>query len=199
MSAVLRMAEALGATLDLVLRWHGGDLDRMVNARHLQLHESVARALLAMPGWVFAPEVSYSIYGERGVIDVLAWHAETRTLLVIELKTEIVDVNELMGSTDRKRRLAPRVARERGWNPLTVSAWVIVAEGTTNRRRVTAHQATLRAAFPLGGQQINAWLRQPSQAVAALSFWPYARLGGTRQVVATVKRVRRPNEASVRA
>ena len=50
--------------------------------------------------------------GERGVIDILAWHAATRTLLVIELKTEIVDINELMGTVDRKRRLAATVARE---------------------------------------------------------------------------------------
>lgn len=199
LSAVLRLAEALGATIDLVLRWHGGDLDRMVRARHSQLHESVARHLLALPGWEFAPEVSFSIYGERGVMDILAWHAPTRTVLVIELKTEIVDVNELMGSVDRKRRLARTVARERGWNPTTVSCWVIVAEGTTNRRRVAAHRTTLRAAFPLGGQHINSWLGQPSHAVAALSFWPYARLGGSKQGLATVKRVRRPNEARPRA
>lgn len=198
-SALLRIAEALGATFDLALRWHGGDLDRLVNSRHSQLHESVARALLAAPGWEIAPEVSFSIYGERGVIDILAWHAQTRTLLVIELKTEIVDVNELMATADRRRRLAATVARERGWNPLTVSSWLIVAEGTTNRRRVTAHKATLRAAFPLDGQAINAWLRQPSGSVAALSFWPYARLGGTKQGVATIKRVRRPNQAPRRA
>lgn len=35
------------------------------------------------------PEVSFSIYGQRGVIDILAWHAATRSLLVIELKTEM--------------------------------------------------------------------------------------------------------------
>jgi hypothetical protein len=62
------------------------------------------------------PEVSFSIFGERGVIDVLAWHAATRTILVIELKTVIADVNELIGNVDRKRRLAPRVAAERGWD-----------------------------------------------------------------------------------
>lgn len=198
-SVVLRIAEALGATLDLILRWHGGDLDRLVNSRHSHLHESVARVLLATPGWEIAPEVSFSIYGERGVIDILGWHPQTRTLLVIELKTEIVDVNAIMATADRRRRLAATVARERGWDPVTVSSWVIVAEGTTNRRRVAAHKATLRAAFPLDGHAINVWLRHPSGSVAALSFWPYARLGGTKQVVAAVKRVRQPRKATAAA
>ena len=46
---------------------------------------------------MLAPEVSFSIYGERGVIDILAWHPGRRALLIIELKTDIVDVNELVG------------------------------------------------------------------------------------------------------
>lgn len=48
------------------------------------------------------PEVSFSIYGERGVIDLLAWHGPSRTLLVIELKTEVVDAAEMLGVLDRK-------------------------------------------------------------------------------------------------
>ena len=35
---------------------------------------------------------------------------------------------------DRKRRLAPKVAAELGWQAGSVSAWVIVASGRTNRR-----------------------------------------------------------------
>lgn len=198
-AVILRMAEALGATLDLVLRWQGGDLDRLLNARHSRLHESVARAFADMPGWVIAPEVSFSIYGERGVIDILAWHAQTRTLLVIELKTEVVDVNELMGNVDRKQRLAARIARERGWDPLAVASWVIVAEGTTNRRRVAVHKSTLRTAFPADGHHMAGWLKRPNQTVRGLSFWPYARLSGTNQGIATIKRVRREKQTSATA
>ena len=39
-----------------------------------------------------------------GVIDVLAWHEPTRSLLVIELKPAIADVNALLGTFDRKQR-----------------------------------------------------------------------------------------------
>ena len=108
------------------------------------------------PGWDLAPEVSFSIYGERGIIDLLAWNLAHRALLVIELKTDIADVNELIGTFDRKVRLAWRIAEERGWNPLTVSGWVIVAPGRTNRERIAAHGAMLRAAFPMDGRGIGA-------------------------------------------
>jgi transcriptional regulator with XRE-family HTH domain len=189
---VVRIAEALGARLDLVLRWQGGDLDRLVNARHSALHESVARHFLALPGWVLAPEVSFSIRGERGVIDILAWHAASGTLLVIELKTEIVDMNDLMGLVDRKRRLATEIGRNRGWNAATVAVWVIVGDSSTNRRRVASHATTLRAAFPVDGRSIGSWLRDPAGPVACLSFWSDDRRASTKGGLATVKRVRRP-------
>lgn len=187
-----RIADALEIALKLAASWQGGDLDRLLNARHAALHESVARWFLWLPDWVIAPEVSYSIYGERGVIDILAWHAPTRSLLVIELKTEIVDVSELMGKADQKRRLAAKVADTRGWQPLTVSVWVIVADSSTNRRRVRNHSTALRAAFPSDGRTMGGWLARPAAAVGALSFWSNARDGGINQQFATVKRVRRP-------
>jgi Holliday junction resolvase-like predicted endonuclease len=108
----------------------------MLAAGHAALHEEVAAALLAEPGWRVLPEVSFSIWGERGVIDILAWHEPTRSLLVIELKTELVDFNELLGTLDRKSRLARQIAAERGWtNPSSVSVWVVVVDSSTSRRR----------------------------------------------------------------
>src|SRR5262245_61298473 len=91
---------ALDARLDLLVRWQGGDLGRLLNARHAAMHEAVARWFGSLDDWVAEPEVSFSIYGERGVIDVLAWNQPARALMVIELKTEIVDVNDLMGTVD---------------------------------------------------------------------------------------------------
>lgn len=191
-NVVVQIVSALGGRLQFNIQWQGGELDRLLNARHSALHEALARYFLRLSGWVLAPEVSFAIRGERGVIDILAWHAASRTLLVIELKTEIVDINELMGTVDRKRRLAAIVARERGWAPTSVAVWVIVGESKTNRRRVQSHAATLRAAFPLDGRQVQRWLRQPVGALACLSFWPNAHPARTKSDLATVKRVRRP-------
>ena len=94
---VRAVAAALDARVDAVVRWQGGDLSRLVSARHARMHEIIARYFRDLPGWIVEPEVSFSVYGERGIIDVLAWHPTTRILLVIELKTEVVDLNEMLG------------------------------------------------------------------------------------------------------
>jgi transcriptional regulator with XRE-family HTH domain len=193
---VLKIVEALGGRLDMVVRWQGGELDRLLNARHSALHELVARELGAVGGWELAPEVSFSIRGERGVIDILAWHAASRTLLVIELKTDIVDVNELMGTLDRKRRLAPILARDRGWVPARVAVWLIVAESKANRRRVQTHATTLRAALPSDGRTVGGWLRNPTTALACLSFWSNSSDGTAKSELATPRRVRRPRRVA---
>jgi transcriptional regulator with XRE-family HTH domain len=165
------VSSALDVRLDLVARWRGGELDRLLNARHSALHESVARAFARWPGWAFEPEVSFSIYGERGVIDILAWHAATRCLLVIELKTRIVDVHLLVSDVDRKRRLARQVARDRGWDVESVSSWVIVERSKTNQRRIAAHRTMLHAALPQDGRELRAWMRHPIGVVRGLSMW----------------------------
>ena len=100
--ALRRVCDALDVRLDLTPRWRGGELDRLLGARHSAMHEVMARRFAALDGWEAVPEVTFSLWGERGSIDVLGWHAATRTLLVTELKTEIVDVQELLGTLDRK-------------------------------------------------------------------------------------------------
>lgn len=109
-----RVAAVLGVRLDLTARWRGGDMDRLLNAGHSAMHEVVAELFDDLPDWLRQPEVSFAVYGERGVIDILCFHSPTGSLLVIELKTEIVDVQDLVGGVDRKTRLAARVATERG-------------------------------------------------------------------------------------
>ena len=191
-----RVGAALDMRVELVGRWRGGDLDRLLNARHSRLHEVVAEEFARrVPAWRLAPEVSFSIYGERGVIDLLAWNLAHRALLVIELKTDIADVNELIGTFDRKVRLAWRVAEERGWDPVAVSGWVIVAPGRTNRERIAAHGAMLRAAFPMDGRGIGSWLRRPVGSVSALSMWRNIHAGTTKADLAPIRRVRRPRRA----
>src|SRR5262245_42766014 len=130
---IRRIGAALDVRVDLLPRWRAGELDRLVNAKHSLLHEKLARWFAEeLPAWVLQPEVSFAVYGERGVIDILAWHAGTRSLLVIEIKTEVVDVNDLIGGVDRKRRLAVGVARSFGWDARSVSVWVVIAASQMN-------------------------------------------------------------------
>ena len=187
------LADALDARIDIRLLWHGGDLDRLLNRRHSAMHEIVARLFSSLPEWVTAPEVSYAIYGERGTIDILAWHAASAVAVVIELKTEIVDIQELIGKLDQKRRLAPRIAAERGWAPRSVGALLIVAESRTNRRRVATHATVLRSAFPGDGRSVSSFLRRPDAArpFSALFFLPNSHPTGLRGGLATPRRVRK--------
>ena len=171
--ALRSIARALELDIRVSLRWRGAELDRLVDAAHASMHEELARRIAAADGWVAVPEVSYSIFGERGVIDSLAWHAASRTVLIIELKTLLVDVSELLGTMDRRRRLALRIGAERGWPATTVAAWVALGATSTNRRRVEAHRRLLRAAFPATGPQLRDWLRAPSGPIAALTFLSY--------------------------
>ena len=174
------VAAVLEIRIDVIARWRGGALDRMLSLGHSQLSDSVTAWVLGQGGWLLAPEVSFSIYGERGVIDLLAYHPASGCLLVIELKTVIVDVNEMVGTLDRKARLAPRIARDRGWHARSVSRWVVVTRSKTNQRRIDAHRTVLRAAYPSDGRQIHPWLRAPSGSIAALSTWSHAKGGSAR-------------------
>jgi transcriptional regulator with XRE-family HTH domain len=173
---------ALDARLDLVPRWHGGDLDRLLDARHAGIIETMVRRLSALPDWIVHPEVTFSIRGERGSIDILAWHPGRRALLIIEAKSGPADVGGLVRQVDRYRRLARDVARDRGWAPASVSVWVVVADGRTARRRLAEHRLTLKRAFPADGHSMEAWLRSPDHEVSALSFLPFShptRIGRT--------------------
>jgi transcriptional regulator with XRE-family HTH domain len=190
LAALESVATALDIRLEIVARWRGGDLDRMVNAKHAALAEAAIAWLRKQAGWEIRPEVSFSLGGERGVVDLLAWHAATRTLLVIELKTDIVDVGELLGTFDRKRRLAWRIAATLDWRPSVVGAAVVITEGRTNRRRVAAHALTLRAALPDDGRRLRAWLAAPAGPSAALTFLPDHRATSGRRGSANPRRVR---------
>jgi len=182
-----QVAAAVGARVVVDVRWQGADLDRLLGARHSAMHEVLATLFADLPDWVSLPEVSFAVFGERGVIDILAWHAPTRSLLVIEIKTELADLQETLGTLDRKVRLAPAIARERGWDPATVSTWLVIAEGPTNRRRIAAHRSMLRSALPAEVPELRAWLRRPAGPIRALSL---LAAPGSPRAFAQVHRVR---------
>ena len=165
-----RYCEALGVGVELHARWRGGELSRLLDADHAALQESFSRQLSAL-GWLVRPEVSFSRYGERGRYDLLALHVATNAVLVVEVKTVIADVQDLLGSLDSKVRLASHVVAELGWQrPAAVVPLIVAAARRTNRRRVAEHRS-LFARFSLRGRQALAWLRQPNAAVSgALLF-----------------------------
>jgi transcriptional regulator with XRE-family HTH domain len=167
---IRRVALELDAEFVIQLRWRGGDLDRLLDEGHASLVGRTA-ALLRNLGWEVRAEVSYSIYGERGSIDVLGWHEATRTLLVIEVKTDVVSVEETLRKHDEKVRLAGRIVAERfGWRPRTVGRLLVLPGLATPRRRVERHASVLQVAYPARGAAIRAWLRGPEGALSGILF-----------------------------
>jgi len=197
LGTVRGIAAVLDIRVDLVGRWRGGELDRLMSARHSALHESVARLFEPLRTWVVQPEATFSVYGERGAIDLLCWHEDRRALLVVELKTEVVDVNELLGTLDRKRRLAAAAAKERGWTPASISVWLILAASRTNRRRILVHRTMLANAFPDDASRVKRWLASPSGRLAAMSTWRVPADHASGRSLDAPRRIRRP-QASVR-
>lgn len=190
----LRVIRAIGRVLEVRLDlapWsRHGDLMRFATADHAALVEAIVRELLAL-GWEARVEVSFSELGERGFIDILAWHAPTRTLLVIEVKTQIVDVGETAGVLDRKRRLGPRVAAALGWDPAHVSTALVVRKTRTNERLVADHRATFAGLLPLGTRSFRAWLRHPKGVIGAVAFWAVVSASNSRR-----RAVGRPSRSS---
>lgn len=189
--SVRRLLGAYDAELVLLVRWRGGDVDRLLDARHAALGEAMTR-LLEREGWEVRPEVTFAVFGERGSIDLLAWHAQTRTLLVIELKTELVSFEETVRRHDAKARLAASIARERfGWVPSRVSRLLVLPDERTPRRHVERLSALFTSAYPARTQAVRAWLRLPVGACDGIVFLADGPSGNSRRPPPSAKRVRR--------
>jgi transcriptional regulator with XRE-family HTH domain len=191
LAVLRRIATAMEVRLRIDASWRAGDLGRLLSSHHSGMANVLARRLLDAD-WLVQPEVSFNNYGERGVIDLVAYHVASRTLLIVEIKTELVDVGVLLATADRRARLAGQIGRSLGWEPKLVGSWIVVAEGRTNRRVVGAHLDLIRAACPDDGRSIRGWLSDPNRPIRALWFLPDSILGDARQASRPTRRVRLP-------
>jgi DNA-binding XRE family transcriptional regulator len=180
LAVLVAIIAAVGGYLSVRIMFHGEVLDRLRDKRHAALVEGMVERLRA-DGWDVATQVSFNDFGERGSIDILAFHASTRTLLVIEVKTVVPDVGGSLATLDRKVRLAPEIARTRGWNPRIVARLLVMAETSTVRRRIAAHEATFANAFPARNVEVNRWLRAPVGSISGLMILSTDREGDKRR------------------
>lgn len=157
--AIRDFLEALGARLVLDLVGGASDPRLLIDAGHALLQEYWKRRLERW-GWIVRAEVSFNRYGDRGRMDLLAFHPAAGTLLVIEIKTVLWDLQALLGSLDVKVRNARYVAADVGWPVRHIVPVVIVAGSTTSRRVVAAHES-LFASFELRGRAAIGWARNP--------------------------------------
>jgi transcriptional regulator with XRE-family HTH domain len=180
--ALARITDALGARLLVRVLWQGEELDRLLDAAHARLVE-VVLLRLAAAGWLALPEVTFQVERERGSMDILAWHARTASLLVVEVKSVVPDVQATLAGIDRKARLAPTITRDRGWAAGSVSRLLVLPDDRTARRRVDAFAATFGRALPARTIAVRRWLRSPTGSIAGVLFVSDAPQAGTRHRV----------------
>jgi len=186
-----RCTEALGADLELSVRWQGERLDRLLDEAHAEIVDAAIDVFRAA-GWEVAVEVSFAIDGERGSIDVLAWHPPTASLVVAEIKSAVPDSQATLHVLDRKARLGARIARERGWACSSVSRILVVGESRTSRRRVERHAEMFDAAFPERGRDVAAWIRRPTgRPISGLLYLAAKRGPGSPPPIGRERVVRR--------
>jgi hypothetical protein len=120
----------------------GADLPRLRDDEHAAIVSLLANRYAAIE-WRTAPEASFSEWGERGRIDLFAAGVVggVPRLHVVEVKVDLADLQDLFGSLDVKRRLAPAVARRLGWPGGEVSVVLAVASTAHNRAIVRRHAA----------------------------------------------------------
>ncbi|MGZ6259156.1 MAG: hypothetical protein ACXWQ6_11885 [Candidatus Limnocylindrales bacterium] len=177
----------------------GGAVDRLVDERHATLVGAIVGDLCRV-GWSVEIEVTYARYGERGAIDVLAFHRETNALLVVEVKSELASLEATLRRLDEKARLGPVVASERfGWAATSASRLLVLPETTTSRDRLAAHAAILDSSFPLRGVEVRRWLRRPEGRVAAIRLLRPANGSGITRRGGGAYRIRPPASSSGRA
>ncbi|MBI2781666.1 MAG: helix-turn-helix domain-containing protein [Chloroflexi bacterium] len=177
-----RIVDALGARLTVRVLWRGEDLDRLLDRDHAAMVEVSLRAL-AGEGWVAFPEVTFHVAGERGSIDILAWHPVARAVLVIEIKSAVPDVQATLYGIDRKARLGPVLAWDRGWDPVATGRVLVLPDDRTSRRRVDRHSATFDRALPARTAAVKRWIASPSHDLAGVLFLSNARTTQARQRV----------------
>jgi hypothetical protein len=163
---------------------------------HAQLLGLVNRLLLSW-GWETRIEVSYSEYGERGSIDLLAWHPATGILAVFEIKTELGSVEGLLRPLNAKVRLAARIARKQfGWESTHVGVVVVFPETMTARRTVFRHADVLGSSLPARSREVRAWLRSPVRPVRGCWFLSNPRVAAVSRNPTAIQRVRLPRAAN---
>jgi transcriptional regulator with XRE-family HTH domain len=182
---------ALGADLDVRVRWRGEGLDRLLDEGHATIIDGFL-PLLRVAGWAVALEVTFNEFGDRGSIDVFAWHPSTRSLLVVDIKSVVPDAQGTLAPLDRKVRVAPKLARARGWDPATVSRLLVIGDTTTNRERVRRFDELFNAALPIRGRDARRWLANPDRAISGLYFLPGSTHHGAQRTTAGRTRVNRP-------
>jgi transcriptional regulator with XRE-family HTH domain len=179
LGALRSVARALEIELPLAPRWRGPELDRLLDAEHAALAEATVAGLDATR-WVVTLEWSFNHFGERGAVDVLAWNESRRALAVIEVKSRLVDVQDLLGKLDRKVRVACELLpKERAWAPQIMGRILVLPDTSTARDAIARLGRTFDVSLPARTVETRRWIRDPRKDLESIWFLqPTRSVGG---------------------
>lgn len=170
---LLQHAAALEIRLELTVR--GDTAPHLRDDEHAAVAEALKRRLEGL-GWAVLVEPSFNDYGDRGRVDLLCWHGASHVLLVVEVKTVVVDVQELHGRLDVKERVARTLAGGQGWKPHHIAVMLALTDTDANRGRIDRFSA-LFARFTVRGNAARIWMAKPSGAARLIVYVPPAAAG----------------------
>ena len=185
------IAAALDGQLALDFRWRGEQLDRLIDEEHAAIIDQLV-GIYRDARWDVGVEVTFSIFGERGSVDVFAAHPVAHVLAINEIKASVGDAGNTVIGVDRKTRLAPKIAATRGWVARRgVARFLVLRDTSTSRARVARHADIFRTAFPADGRTSLDWIRDPTgPPPSGIIFLPDTRPPGDVRRRSVVRRVR---------
>lgn len=160
-----RLAVALGRppVLSIEARSASGSNDRLRSGQdlvHAAMGEVEAQQL-SQYGYSLALDEPYQHFQFAGRADLLAWDLDARTLLHIENKSRLPDLQELAGSYNAKRAYLASVMADRlglgpaGWRAVTHALVVLWSSEALHVLRM--RQATFAALCPSPLDPFSAW------------------------------------------
>jgi transcriptional regulator with XRE-family HTH domain len=149
---------ALGATLVFGIEAPVLAGSRQRDAAHARCVAYVMRRLIK-EGWIVRREVQVGTPARPGWIDILAFHPELRVLLVIEIKTELVDLGGLERQLGWYVREARQAARSLGWRAGDVMPVALLLSTAVNDVRLRENATGIGQVFPRRWRDLIAVVR----------------------------------------
>lgn len=125
------------------------------DAAHTRMVAHVVRRLRRL-GWEVLTEVGIGDGRSRGFIDILAFHPNTRVMLVIEIKTEIHDYGQIERSIDWYQRESWSIARLEGWQPERSIGVLLLLMTQANDDRVHSNREAFASGYPMRARDLQA-------------------------------------------
>jgi transcriptional regulator with XRE-family HTH domain len=160
-----RLLAAMGAELNLRAVAPFLADSRQRDPAHAQCVAHVARRLQGA-GWRIATEVEIGSDRSKGWIDILAWHPNTGVVLMIEVKTELLDLGSIERTMNWYLREAWSAARRLGWRPTRVRGCLLVLSTEVVEQRIRENRDTLGRVFPIRAQALSSLVETGSPGVA---------------------------------